>query len=137
MNRNKRFVVDTNLFISAAIWRGTPYQGIRNIEQIGGRFLFSHATLQELENTLLSAKFDPYLERNQRSITLDLYAESADIVTPEQHFTCCRDEWDNKFLDVAVAGKAEMLITGDKDFLVLGDIEDIPIISMSDFLSIG
>jgi putative PIN family toxin of toxin-antitoxin system len=134
MKNNRRFVVDTNLFISAAIWQGTPYQGIKSIVLSGGRFVFSQDTLQELEPTLLASKFDPYVDRAERLATLSLYVESSDIVAPEQHFTHCRDPKDNAFLDVAVAGNVEALITGDKDLLVLNTIEGIPIIRMGDFL---
>ena len=106
MKNSRRFIVDTNLFISAAIWKGVPYQGIKNTKLAGGRFVFSSETFQELEVSLLNSKFDPYVNRAERLATLSLYAESGDIVTPAQHFTHCRDETDNKFLDAAVAGSA-------------------------------
>lgn len=105
---------------------------IKKIEHSGGRFLFSHETFHELEITFLSAKFDPYLDKSQRLITLSLYAKSADMVDPQQHFTHCRDKRDNKFLDVAVTGNAAALLTGDKDLLVLKEIEGIPIIRMKE-----
>ena len=46
----------------------------------------------------------------------------------------CRDPKDNKFLELAVAGNADCVITGDKDLLVLNPFRGIKIISPSDFL---
>lgn len=89
MKSNRRFVVDTNLFISAAIWQGTPYQGIKSIELFGGRFVFSQATFQELELSLLASKFDPYLSHAAWLVTLALYAESSDTVNMDDDVWPC------------------------------------------------
>jgi uncharacterized protein len=47
----------------------------------------------------------------------------------------CRDPNDDKFLEVAVNGRADTLITGDTDLLVLDPFERIPIITPADYLS--
>ena len=51
-----------------------------------------------------------------------------------EKITVCRDPKDNKFLELAVAGNADCLITGDKDLLILNPFRGIKIISPSDFL---
>ncbi|MEB3122318.1 MAG: putative toxin-antitoxin system toxin component, PIN family [Snowella sp.] len=46
----------------------------------------------------------------------------------------CRDEKDNKFLEVAINGKADYLITGDNDLLVLRPFKDVKIMTINEFL---
>ena len=47
----------------------------------------------------------------------------------------CRDAKDNKYLELAVNGKAELIITGDKDLLVLNPFESISIITIEEFIN--
>jgi putative PIN family toxin of toxin-antitoxin system len=53
-----------------------------------------------------------------------------------QKIAICRDRKDDKFLELAVNGKADYIITGDQDLLVLNPFQDIAIISVSDYLSL-
>ncbi len=53
-----------------------------------------------------------------------------------QKITACRDRKDDKFLELAVNGKASYVITGDQDLLVLNPFQDIAIISASEYLSL-
>nr|VFJ76030.1 MAG: putative toxin-antitoxin system toxin component, PIN family [Candidatus Kentron sp. FW] len=56
------------------------------------------------------------------------------IVSGKKHFLS-PDPKDNKFIDVAVAGKADYIISGDKRHLLLfGKVEGIPILSVNDFV---
>jgi predicted nucleic acid-binding protein len=50
--------------------------------------------------------------------------------------TACRDSKDNKFLEVAVAGRADVIVTGDEDLKVLDPFEGISIIKPSEFLRV-
>lgn len=50
--------------------------------------------------------------------------------------TVCRDPDDNKLLEMAVAGRADCLVTGDRDLLVLDPFEGIPILTPDGFLTI-
>ncbi len=51
-----------------------------------------------------------------------------------EKITVCRDPKDNKFLELAVAGNADCIVTGDKNLLILNPFRGIKIISTSDFL---
>ena len=57
-----------------------------------------------------------------------------EIVPIEKIIIACRDSKDDKFLELAVNGYADFIITGDKDLLVLHPFESIPILSPFDFL---
>ena len=137
MKKINRYVIDTNILVSAVLIEGNPPDtGIRNIEDAGGRLVFSIETFEEFESVLMRPKFDRYVFSEKRREVLSLFASRGDFVLPDAIFTHCRDIKDNKFLDVAVAGGVDYLITGDKDLLVLKEIEGIPIMRMSDFLQL-
>ena len=53
---------------------------------------------------------------------------------PVEKIDVCRDSKDNMILELAVAGKADFIITGDKDLKVLNPFQQIQIISPADFL---
>lgn len=60
--------------------------------------------------------------------------QQGELIQPDRAFTACRDPKDDKFLEVAVAGGAEVIVTGDEDLKVLDPFEGIPIISPVKFL---
>jgi putative PIN family toxin of toxin-antitoxin system len=96
--------------------------------------LFSEVTFQELQTVLSRSKFDRYVSLQVRSefvFRLRLESELVDIV---EKVDLCRDEKDNKFLEVAINGKADYLITGDNDLLVLRPFQDVKIMSVNEFL---
>lgn len=55
---------------------------------------------------------------------------------PLEQIEECRDPKDNKILEVAVEGKADVIVTGDKDLLVLHPFRGIPIIGPAEFLAL-
>lgn len=64
-------------------------------------------------------------------------AETSEQVNIIEKITACRDPKDDQFLDVAINGKADLLITGDQDLLVLGSFRDVEIVSPANFLDIN
>jgi len=52
----------------------------------------------------------------------------------QTRITICRDPRDNKFLELAVDGKAQIIITGDQDLLILNPFENIDVLTPRDFL---
>jgi predicted nucleic acid-binding protein len=55
-------------------------------------------------------------------------------VQPSESIDECRDPKDNKYLELAISGHAESLITGDEDLLVLNPFRNIKIITVLEFL---
>lgn len=136
MKNKQKFVVDTNLLISSILTHGTtPSRGMDKIIDCGSNLLFSIETFEEFRKVLFRKKFDRYVSHEKRENVLSLYLRERVLVVPDIHFTHCDDAKDNMFLDVAVAGQANYLITGDDDLLRLREIESIPIITMSEFLN--
>jgi putative PIN family toxin of toxin-antitoxin system len=99
-----------------------------------GNLLFSEATFQELQTTLSRSKFDRYLSLQVRSEFIFRLRLESELVEIVERIDLCRDEKDNKFLEVAINGKANYLITGDNDLLVLRPFQDVKIMTINEFL---
>jgi putative PIN family toxin of toxin-antitoxin system len=58
---------------------------------------------------------------------------SAELVSITERVVACRDPTDDKFLELAVNGRADLILTGDKDLLVLNPFRGIPIVVPATF----
>ena len=129
-----RVVIDTNVFISGVL--STTSAPARCVEAVasGGQLIATDATLKELFERLLSPKFDPYVTRARREELLSRLAPLVEIVEVVQQVRACRDPRDDKFLEAAVNGRADVIITGDKDLLELHPFRGIEILRPADFV---
>ena len=102
--KRERSVLDTNVLISDALSStSTPTLALERA--IGdGQLLASSATLRELMEKLLSAKFDTYVSRDKRDALLLRLAPPVEIVEVVQTIRASRDPKDDKFLEVALSG---------------------------------
>ena len=133
--KNKRFVLDTNILISALLVKNsTPFKVIKIVETIGVT-LYSSETLQEINQVLKRKKFDKYLTSEEKQEFIVKLVEKSELVKIQEVIDVCRDSKDNKFLEVAVSGQADFIITGDKDLLVLNPFRNIGIITVNEFLN--
>ena len=57
------------------------------------------------------------------------------LIAIEERIAACRDPTDDKFLELAVNGKADLIVTGDADLLVLNPFRDIPIVAPATFVA--
>ena len=100
MKKTNRYVVDTNLLISAVLLEESPPDiGIRYIDESSGTLVFSIEKFEEFKSVLMRPKFDRYVSSEKRREVLSLFASSGDFVQPDVLFTLCRDIKDNKFFD--------------------------------------
>jgi putative PIN family toxin of toxin-antitoxin system len=129
-----RFVVDTNTLVSAALIEGsTPDRAIRRAFR-NGALLTSPDTLDEATEVLTREKFDQYASWERRHELLEALADQSTVVEPTVAVDVCRDPDDNKFLELAVEGDADLIISGDSDLLSLHPFEGIAILSPAGFL---
>jgi len=129
-----RFVIDTNVLISALLFKSSvPFRGIALAEK-QGIILYSEATLKELERVLNRSKFDKYLSQEERQVFLLKFIGSSQLVNITEKISVCRDEKDNKFLELAVSGNANLILTGDLDLLVLNPFQSIEILTPEQFI---
>jgi putative PIN family toxin of toxin-antitoxin system len=135
MNKLK-FVFDCNVIISAFLFKNSQPRLALEKAKSTGIILLSNEIINELENVIKRQKFDRYISLNTREELLNNLIELADKITPDETITDCRDSKDNKYLELALSGKAQYIITGDKDLLILNPFQEINIIKPDDFLSI-
>jgi putative PIN family toxin of toxin-antitoxin system len=127
-----RLVIDTNVVVSAALKEASwPGHAVRWVGKFGG-LLKTAATEQEvfavLQRPRIAPKIEPSFLGNLRRIFT-----AAEPVTIIEAVTGCRDPDDDKFLELAVNGRADVIVSGDHDLLVLNTFRGIPIIPPAAF----
>jgi uncharacterized protein len=130
-----RIVVDTNVLVSRLILpQSVPAQALRRAE-LEGRLLVSEATMYELADVLSRPRFDRYVNRENRKGFLQRLGNIAELVPIIRLVRECRDPKDDKVLEVALNGTADVIITGDSDLLMLNPWRGVAIVSPSEFSS--
>jgi putative PIN family toxin of toxin-antitoxin system len=130
----ERFVIDTNVIISFLLfYQSVPGQAVTKALRTG-IVLRSDSTLSELARVLERPKFDRYLTRYERMVFLQRFIEETVYVNVQHAIVASRDVKDNKFLELAVAGQATCIITGDSDLLELHPFHSISIITPAQFI---
>jgi putative PIN family toxin of toxin-antitoxin system len=128
-----RVVVDTN--ISLLIRPGETFHSLIDHLDQHATILYSTDTLTELVDVLRRTKFAKYPTPEEVAVLVTWLAEAGELVTVADDVAGSRDATGNKFLSLALAGRADYLVSGDKDLLVLGTIGTIPILSPADLLA--
>jgi putative PIN family toxin of toxin-antitoxin system len=125
-------VVDVNTLVSAFLWHGVPLQ-ILMLAEAGQITLFTSADLLlELDEVLHRTKFAKRVHATGRTVTQILrdYKTLATSVKPHiLKQQICRDADDDAVLACALAARADIIVSGDKDLLALHPFRDIPILS--------
>jgi len=132
-----RAVVDTNILVRAVIKpTGTVGPVLMRLRQGDYTLLYAQALLEDLVDVLnrprIRHKYGLTGEDIQTVVGLILLRGEA--VTSQERITACRDPRDDKFLEVAVAGQADVIVSGDEDLLVLHPFAGIPIVPPAAFL---
>lgn len=129
-----RIVVDTNVFVSSALKdKSLPSIALHLATQRAAVLLKSAAT----EAQLLEVIARPYLAPLIAQPTVDWIRQlmaKAELVTITEKIAACRDSTDDKFLELAVNGHADFILTGDADLLVLNPFRGIPIVNPATFV---
>ena len=130
-------VLDTNLVLSALVFAQGRLTRLRQAWQERRiQPLVSRDTVAELIRVLAYPKFKLSPEEQQELLADYLpYCETVKIPEPPPHTPACRDPFDVPFLQLAIAGKAKALITGDQDLLDLADRFVCPILSAEQFIA--
>jgi putative PIN family toxin of toxin-antitoxin system len=126
-----RVVVDTNILVSQLILpESMPAQALAQAE-MRSILLFSETTMYELSDVLARQKFDRYVSRETRKGFIQRVGRIAEFVPIIQTVRECRDPKDDKFLEVALNGRADVIITGDAEMHPWREVE---ILSPLDYL---
>ena len=136
-----RAVVDTNILVRAVIKpSGTVGPVLLRLRHGDYTLLYAQSLLEELIDVLNRPRIrDKYRLTDQDIQTVvSLILLRGEAVVPleskEERITACRDSKDDKFLEVAVAGRADVIVSGDQDLLVLHPFAGIPVLPPAAFL---
>ena len=134
---NSYIVIDTNIIISAAISPNSTSATALRIAVENYTICVSQETFSELIEVIQRTKFDKYFNstKQTREEFLSLFHELCIFFEPVEKTTDCSDPKDNKFLDVALAANAGILISGDKkDVLSMNPYRGIHIMTAREFI---
>jgi putative PIN family toxin of toxin-antitoxin system len=130
-----RVVLDTNALVSRLLVpQSLPARAVR-LAIASGQVLASDATLTELADVLGRRKFDPYVTVADRQQFLRLLGRVVERVPIVHVVRACRDPKDDTFLELAVNGQAEVIVTGDRDLLALHPFRGIPVLTPAAFVA--
>lgn len=130
----RRFVCDVNVIISAVLLPGNkPDRALKKAQDLG-ELLVSESIWLELEQVLARPKFNRYITKEERNNFLVDLSETVQFMKVTEQINECRDPKDNKYLELAVSGLAECIVTGDDDLLVLNPRRGIEILTVQEFL---
>ena len=129
-----RFVIDTNAIVSALLLKQSVTRQAFDRANERGKLLVSEVTVAELNDVLHRKGFDKYVLEDERAEFITAYVHDAFLIQITETITACRDPKDNKFLELAISGKATCIVSGDNDLLILNPFRGIPILNPRQFL---
>ena len=132
-----RLVLDTNVLVSAFLWQGTPGRLIELASESEVRLFTSRALLEELGSTLAKKKLARPVAATGSTAAQMLanYKRISSVVTARQlEARVSRDADDDTVLACALAARADLIVSGDDDLLVLRSFKGVDIVSVASAL---
>jgi len=128
----KRVILDTNIWISFLL-----SDNLNHLEELvfSGKIklVFSQELIEEFVEVVRRPKFKDHISKLDIEFILLKIQDYADFINVKSKVTLCRDKKDNFLLSLSIDGKADFLITGDQDLLILGLIKETKIMTVKDF----
>lgn len=132
-----RIVADTNVLISATFWNGDSNRIIEKVEKKELELLMSKEILEEFSNVLGYKEIQKKIKDKNLEMkrSIEKIISMSVFVEPQERFKIIRDDPDDdKFLDCAVAGNAEFIVSQNKHLLKLKEFRGISIVKPDEFL---
>jgi hypothetical protein len=127
-----RLVLDTNVLISGYLWDGKPRQLLKLVKEGDFTILYSKETISEFAR-VLSLKFG-FIADEIHTIIMDMSGMGEKVTIKSDERPIFNEIADNVFINLAVDGKAAIIVSGDSHLLKLKRFKDIEILTVSDFL---
>lgn len=134
MRNNPSCVFDTNSLISALLIKSSISRQAFDKALDHFRILISDETAAEFDDVVGREKFETYLKAGEREGFEELLHREAQFVDVTETVEASRDPDDDKFLELALAGTADVIITGDRDLLVLDPFQGVRIVTPKTFV---
>jgi uncharacterized protein len=130
-------VLDASIFISAALKANSiPERALLRAIEEPNHLILSPAVEHEYRAVILRPKFDRFVSIERRLRVLDLAIVAADRVEPREIVRECRDPKDDKYLALAAAGSADVIVSSDRRHLLsMHPWRGIPVLSPAEFLA--
>jgi putative PIN family toxin of toxin-antitoxin system len=130
----QRVVIDTNIYVSRLIReQSIPGQAVGRAWREAVT-LTSTAILEELRTVLRRPKFARYIQPEKIDPYIEKVGEFGLVLVNSPSIRACRDPSDDKFLEVAVDGRADVIVTGDRDLLDLNPFRRVEILTPAEYL---
>ncbi|TMG88369.1 MAG: putative toxin-antitoxin system toxin component, PIN family [Betaproteobacteria bacterium] len=127
-----KVVFDTNILVSALVFPGGRADAaLRRILEEQDQLIISKAILAELLR-VLGSKFSR--DSEELAHVAVFLSELALTVKPRRRLQVVKDEPDNRILECALTGRAEVIVTGDHSLLALGEYKGVRIIRLREYL---
>lgn len=131
-----RVVLDTNVLVSALLFTGVASEIVPLWQKEAITVLLSREILDEYLRVLAYPKFQ-LSEEEIKSALKEGFLPFVQVIKPGTRIHVAkRDPSDDKFLECAVAGKADVVISGDKELLAIRHYRGVRIQTPSQFLEI-
>lgn len=132
--KTKKVILDTNLWISFLI--SNKFSQIDHlIENKSIILIFSTESLEEFISVVSRPKFKKYFSKNDIRKVLECFDQFGEFVEVHSDVRICRDKKDNFLLNLSIDSKADYLVSGDKDLLILENIERTKILTFTEFIT--
>jgi len=130
-----RVMLDSNILVSAIVFESKPMLEI--IQRLATKYsmVICSYVIEELRK-VFKEKFPNHIYSLERFL-IDVPFEMAHSprILPKHDLFTIRDEKDEKILYSAILADVDVLVTGDKDLLVVENVERPEILSHLDFLN--
>ncbi|MBC7811370.1 MAG: putative toxin-antitoxin system toxin component, PIN family [Burkholderiales bacterium] len=129
-------ILDTNVVVSGLMWAGPPSKILEAARDEQIQLIATDVLIAELLDVLSRSKFERRLNAMGKTVEAFMtnYRALVKLVEPAAIQPVSRDPDDDDILACAVAGKADYIVTGDDDLLILEQYQGIQIVEVSQFL---
>ena len=130
-----KIVIDANIFVSSYFWGGNPRKILERIITGLDELYISQEILNEIKDVIGRPKFHAGI--NEVKLYIDSIEEIAiKINVKEKIRTGSRDQDDDKYIECAVSGDVDYIISGDTDLLEIKEFKNIKILKAKEYLDI-
>lgn len=132
-----KVVLDTNVIVSGTFWAGSSSKIFEIIDKKMLILILSEEILKEYERVIKSEEIMEKVENHNLIISkiVQRVIANSEVIEPKEKYEIIKDDPDdNKFIDCAVAGKADFIISQDKHLLTLKEFKGIKIVTPKEFL---
>jgi putative PIN family toxin of toxin-antitoxin system len=132
-------VFDASTLVSAALKADSfPEQALLRAIDDPNRLILSQEVEAEYREVLFRAKFDRFVSAERRQRVLDIVVFAAERIAPSETVRECHDPKDDKYLALAAAGRADVIVSSDvRHLLSMHPWRGIAILSPIDFLGLA